>query len=78
MMKKKVRIIIGTLMWPLTVGECALIFQGERYLRTSTVVRIHSVTSQQIRFETLNTQYCLLPLTAPAAADLPTPVECAA
>ena len=64
-MNKVTKVIIGTLMSPLSVGACALILQGGRYIRTSTVVRIHSITPRQVRFETLNTQYCLLVPDAP-------------
>lgn len=77
-MKKMTRVIIGTLMSPLSVGACALIFQGGRYMRTSTVVRIHSITPRQVRFETLNTQYCLLAPDSPVSADTPVPAEYAA
>lgn len=68
-MNKVTKVIIGTLMSPLSVGACALIFQGGRYIRTSTVVRIHSITPRQVRFETLNTQYCLLVPDAPVSVD---------
>mgnify|MGYP006892292044 CR=1 FL=1 len=49
---KNIRIVHGTLMYPLEVGSRALIFEEGRYLHTSTVIAIHGVTPQQIRFET--------------------------
>ena len=57
---KNIRIVHGTLMYPLEVGSRALIFEEGRYLHTSTVIAIHGVTPQQIRFETMNSHYCLL------------------
>ena len=51
---KNIRIVHGTLMHPLEVGNRALIFEEGRYLHTSTVIAIHGVTPQQIRFETMN------------------------
>ena len=77
-MKIAIRVISGTLMCPLSVGAPALIFRGGQYIQTSTVVRIHSVTPRQTRFETLNTQYCLLAPDSPASADTPMSAECAA
>ena len=50
---KNIRIVHGTLMYPLEVGSRALIFEEGRYLHTSTVIAIHGVTPQQIRFETM-------------------------
>ena len=61
---KKIRIVHGTLMYPLEVGSRA----------TSTVIAIHGVTPQQIRFETMNSQYCLLAPSSPVAADVPVTV----
>lgn len=54
---KNIRIVHGTLMYPLEVGSRALIFEEGRYLHTSTVIAIHGVTPQQIRFETMNSHY---------------------
>lgn len=58
---KNIRIVHGTLMYPLEVGSRALIFEEGRYLHTSTVIAIHGVTPQQIRFETMNSHYDKLP-----------------
>ena len=71
---KKIRIVHGTLMYPLEVGSRALIFEEGRYLHTSTVIAIHGVTPQQIRFETMNSHYCLLAPSSPVAADVPVTV----
>ena len=54
---KNIRIVHGTLMYPLEVGSRALIFEEGRYLHTSKVIAIHGVTPQQIRFETMNSHY---------------------
>ena len=48
---KNIRIVHGTLMYPLEVGSRALIFEEGRYLHTSTVIAIHGVTPQQILVE---------------------------
>ena len=68
---KNIRIVHGTLMYPLEVGSRAFIFEEGRYLHTSTVIAIHGVTPQQIRFETMNSHYCLLAPSSPVAADVP-------
>ena len=65
---KNIRIVHGTLMYPLEVGSRALIFEEGRYLHTSTVIAIHGVTPQQIRFETMNSHYCLLAPSSPVAS----------
>lgn len=69
-----IRIVHGTLMYPLEVGSRALIFEEGRYLHTSKVIAIHGVTPQQIRFETMNSHYCLLAPSSPVAADVPVTV----
>ena len=71
---KNIRIVHGTLMHPLEVGSRALIFEEGRYLHTSTVIAIHGVTLQQIRFETMNSHYCLLAPSLPVTADVPVAV----
>mgnify|MGYP000362185948 CR=1 FL=1 len=71
---KNIRIVHGTLMYPLEVGSRALIFEEGRYLHTSTVIAIHGVTPQQIRFETMNSHYCLLAPSSPVAANVPVTV----
>ena len=58
---KNIRIVHGTLMYPLEVGSRALIFEEGRYLHTSTVIAIHGVTPQQIRFETMNSHSACWP-----------------
>ena len=50
---KNIRIVHGTLLYPLEVGSRALIFEEGRYLHTSKVIAIHGVTPRQIRFETI-------------------------
>ena len=59
----------GTLLRPLAVGAKAVILHQGQITLTSRVVEIHSRTEDEIRFETLNTQYRLLtgPCSEPAA-----------
>ena len=71
---KKIRIVHGTLMYPLEVGSRALIFEEGRYFHPSTVIAIHGVTPQQIRFETMNSHYCLLAPSSPVSVDVPVTV----
>lgn len=57
---KKSTTLSGTLMYPLVVGGRAVIYHNGRYIRTSRIVAIHDRKADQIRFETLNTNYTLL------------------
>lgn len=57
---KKSTTLNGTLMYPLVVGGRAVIYHNGRYIRTSRIIAIHDRTAEQIRFETLNTNYTLL------------------
>lgn len=67
---KNIRIVHGILMYPLEVGSRALIFEDGRHFHTSTVIAIHGVTPRQIRFETMNSHYCLLAPSSPVSADV--------
>lgn len=71
MKEKKSTTLYGSLLYPLTVGHCAMIRYQGRLMRTSQVVAIHSCTADTICFETLNTNYTLLlsPAQQTAAAD---------
>ena len=71
---KNIRIVHGTLIYPLEFGSLSLIFEDGRYLHTSKVIAIHGVTPQQIRFETMNSHYCLLAPSSPVTADMPVAV----
>lgn len=64
---KKSTTMCGTLMAPLCVGRRALILHNGGHIYTSTVVAIQSVDVREIRFETRNTHYRLLP--APVAQE---------
>ena len=57
---KKSTTLDGTLMYPLVVGGRAVIYHNGQYIRTSRIIAIHDRTAEQIRFETLNTNYTLL------------------
>lgn len=67
--KKITKTLNGTLLRPLAVGAKAVILHQGQITLTSRVVEIHSQTEDEIRFETLNTEYCLLtgPKCEPAA-----------
>ena len=60
MNQKKSTTLHGTLLYPLMVGHCAMIRSHGQFLRTSRIVAIHSYTTEEIRFETMNTNYTLL------------------
>jgi hypothetical protein len=66
---KKSTTMCGTLMAPLCVGRRALILYNGGYVHTSTVVAIQSVDAREIRFETRNTHYRLLPAPVAQEAD---------
>lgn len=61
-MMKKSATVCGTLMFPLCIGNRALILHEGGYIHTSKVEAIHSVSANEIRFETRNTCYRLLPV----------------
>lgn len=72
MKAKKTATLNGTLMYPLEIGCCALILHNGRFIRTSHVVEIHKETCEEVRFETMNTNYrLLLPDPTPQAAEQP-------
>ena len=71
MTEKKTTILRGVLMYPIKVGDCALIFHRGQFIRTSTVVAIHCDSAEVMRFETLNTCYTLLLDPIPQAAANP-------
>ena len=57
---KKFATMSGSLLFPLCVGNRAIIFHDGVCTPTSAVVAIHSVVPGDIRFETKNTHYRLL------------------
>ncbi len=71
MKAKKTATLSGTLMYPLEIGRCALIFHNGRFIRTSRVVEIHHAAREEVWFETINTIYrlLLLPDPTPEAAE---------
>ena len=66
---KKSATVCGTLMFPLCIGNRALILHEGGYIHTSRVEAIHSVSADEIRFETRNTCYRLLPAPMGQAVD---------
>ena len=53
------RIISGSPVRPIAVGEPALIHEGNGLRRTTPVLNLRRVSPSEIRFETRNTQYVL-------------------
>lgn len=53
------RIISGSPVRPITVGEPALIHESGALRRTTPVVDVRRVSPGEIRFETRNTRYVL-------------------
>lgn len=66
---KKSATVCGTLMYPLCIGNRALILHEGGYIHISKVETIHSVSASEIRFETRNTRYRLLPAPMSQAVD---------
>lgn len=60
MNRKKHITLSGVLMYPLAVGNRALVFGQGRFTRTSRVVAVHRRDMNEIRFETLDGEYTLL------------------
>ncbi len=56
--KKKLE-ITGWPVYPIAVGETALISEDTGMRRTSTVLRMKKESQTEVRFETLNTSYRL-------------------
>lgn len=72
-MTKTMKIMEGTLIRPLSVGSRALFLHWGGLVRTSPVMAIHSVTEDEVRFETMDTTYRLLtrPTREPATSLIP-------
>lgn len=71
MNKKALAILYGSLVCPLRVGRRALILCQGQLIRTSRVVAIRCDTSEEARFETLDTRYTLILKPAPKPAAIP-------
>lgn len=66
---KKSATVSGVLLFPLCVGNRAIILHEGGYTHTSQVVAIHCVQPGNIRFETENTHYRLLSVPVSQAVD---------
>lgn len=53
------KIITGTLLYPIVIGEPAFIYQDSGLTRTTTVTTVSKISTTEIRFETRNTKYVL-------------------
>lgn len=70
MTAKKATTLHGVLMYPISIGGCALIFHWGQFIRTSRIVAIHQSGPDEVKFETLNTHYTLLLDPAPATTAM--------
>lgn len=71
--EKTEKTLSGVLLRPLAVGAKAVILHQGQVTLTSRVVAIYGFGPDEVRFETLNTQYRLLtgPSSEPAADCFP-------
>ena len=59
-MKLKIsKIITGSPVGNITIGQRALIRQQDGLCRTTPVIDVHRVSASEVRFETRNTKYVL-------------------
>jgi len=74
--KKKVIFINGTVLMPLRIKKCAIIYHNGRKTITPAVISVKKVSKKIIIFETLNAIYCVIPELAPKTRfiDAPVPV----
>ena len=70
---KKSIVMRGALLRPLVIGQGALLHAGGKIYHTSRVVAIHDQSDDMVRFETLNSNYCLSMAPSPLAACNPLP-----
>lgn len=75
--KKTIR-MAGIALMPVKVGCRALLLSGGKVTWTSRVVAIHKRTERELRFETLNTNYCIALSPSPQANCAALPVSMAA
>lgn len=68
---KKQITLCGSLLSPLAIGHPAVFSSGGTIYRTSRVAMIHGMTAEEVRFETVNTQYHLVLNTYPIATMVP-------
>lgn len=77
MNKKKHIHLHGTVLLPIVIGGCAVIFSGGNIIRTSRVVSVREQTSERVCFETLNSNYWIVMDPFPLAGAVQIPI-CAA
>ena len=65
---------VGGASLPLVIGQGALLHAGGKIYHTSRVVAIHDQSDDMVRFETLNSNYCLSMAPFPLAACNPLPM----
>jgi len=51
----------GNIIFPLIIGQRAVILCSKQTISTSLVEEIHEVSGQRIIIETKNTIYCIIP-----------------
>lgn len=76
--EKRKRTLQGIALLPLSVGNRAVLLSGGKVIWTSRVVAIQTQTEEQLRFETLNTHYCVTMSPFPYADAAVLPVSAAA
>ena len=64
----------GALLRQLVIAQGALLHAGGKIYHTSRVVAIHDQSDDMVRFETLNSNYCLSMAPFPLAACNPLPM----
>lgn len=68
MNSKKTVSLSGMAVLPVTVGSRAVLVCGGQVIRTSQVVAVHKHTSEELRFETMNSNYSVTLTPFPLAA----------
>lgn len=76
--EKRKRTLQGIALLPLSVGSRAVLLSGGKVIWTSRVVAIQTQTEEQLRFETLNSIYCVTMSPFPYADAAVLPVSAAA
>lgn len=75
---KRKRTMRGIPLLPVSVGSRAVLLSSGKVIWTSHVVNIQTQTEEQLRFETLNTCYCVKLDMFPHADAAALPVSAAA
>ena len=66
--KNEIHLLFGILLKPLVVGNPASIIHTGGWMMTSPVRAITQLTNASVRFETENSEYCVIPYQHPASS----------